>query len=261
MIRNHKPEKKLQHHNQPVPVFYELIDPKKIFGMVGRCGGGYNTTWADWTYSGRMARVNIIREFEEGMNQICGHYEKLEKSILEHGIRDPLIISCGIPIKKKPYHIPPEVMDIIPPNRLLLEGTTGGSRLWVAQKHNIPVPCIVNDYTRKRHSGRLLRNTDEVLELFGDQPMQLSKNPRLGVTVPFDPTKSGFHMNGEWREDQIVRKRAPMWVSIMNKYGYYVDRLSQPVQEILKQEGIVQPTHLKNVFKNEDYSNLKTRGI
>lgn len=236
-----------------LPVYYDLINANEIFGMVGRCGGGYNTVWADWSFPGRNARSNIIREFEQGLNEICGHYEKLEKSILEHGIRDPLIITCGWPVKKKNYNMPPEIKEIQPYKRFLLEGTTGGSRLWVAQKHNMQVPCIINDFSKSKPRGKRLYTQEEIISLFKDKPMALTYNPRYGVNVPFNPTKSGFHLDNKWREDQLVKLRAPLWVKIMNKYGYYVANLNADIHKILHDAGVHQPNDLKVVYDNRKY--------
>ena len=238
-------------NNAPIPVYYDKVDPSRIFGMVGRCGGGYNTIWSDWSPAGRSVREKIIKEFEDGMNKICGHYKKLEASILEHGIRDPVIITCGWPVRKKMHHLPPELINKPPVQRLLLEGTTGGSRLWVAQRHRIPVPCIINDFSRNYNNGEPLRTIQEVVSHYGDPPAQITMTPRAGVNVPFDPTKSGFHMGGKWREDEMVKQRAPLWVSIMNKYGYYVAGLNAHVNQILKDAGVIQPAYLKQAYETE----------
>ena len=34
--------------------YYVELEANKIFGMVGRCGGGYNTVWEDWSPEGRI---------------------------------------------------------------------------------------------------------------------------------------------------------------------------------------------------------------
>ena len=233
-----------------VRVIFDIVDSNRIFGMVGRCGGGHNTVWADWTNNGKLNRSKIIQEFEIGMDKICGHYEKLEASIMDHGMRDPLLVTCGWPIRRQHFHMPPEIAKLPPPTRLLLEGMTGGSRLWVAQKNKMKVPCIINDFTGKWNTGTVLSSKQEVISYFGDEPLALTFNPRRGVSLPFDPNKAGFHMNGEWSESDMVTQRAPLWVSIMNKYGYYVDKLSPSVQKLLADAGVVQPKSLRQKFNN-----------
>jgi hypothetical protein len=213
----------------------------EIFGMVGRCGGGYNTLWADWSEDGRQKRELIMREFEEELDKICGHYSKLEKSILSEGIRDPIIVTCGLPKKRSIEHLPPEMLSQPVSSLLLLEGTTGGSRLYIAQKHNLNIRCIVNDWTGRFKDYPRLQSPDQVKALFKDPPASIKIDNRLGLTVSFDDSRTSYHLDDQWSEERIMPLRAPVWIRIMNKYGYSVDRLSAKVNEILKQSGIVQP--------------------
>jgi hypothetical protein len=226
-------------------VYFTLLDPHTIFGSVGRCGGGYNTVWEDWSPSGRIARENITREYEEGLNAICGHYDKLNASILSEGFRNPLIVTRGYPLKRKTTQIPLEVLKQPLGERYILEGVTGGSRLWVAQEYNIPVPCIVNDRSSERVSNKLVTNSQEALTLFKDPPKSLYLDRRYGIVEAYDNYKSSYHLEDHWLEDDLVKLRAPLWVSLMNKYGYYVYRLQPFVENILKEAGIVQPDNLK----------------
>ena len=66
-----------------------------------------------------------------------------------------------------------------------------------------------------------------------------------GFSVSYDNKQRAHHMEKHWSEEIIVRQRAPLWVSTMNKYGYYVDRLQPFVLDILKDAGVVQPPDLK----------------
>lgn len=229
-------------------VFYAILDPNKIFGSVGRCGGGYNTVWEDWSPEGRQARENIMREYEEGLDKICGHYAKLEKSIIAEGFRNPVIITCGDPVKRKYSNLPPELLRKPKHEWLLLEGVTGGSRLWVAQKHNIPVPCIVNDNTGRFSQGTLITSIEEASKYFKDNPKAAKMDLKRGFQEGYDNSQQAHHMEKWWTESNIVKYRAPLWVSTMNKYGYYVDRLQPFVHEILREAGVEQPTNLKQRY-------------
>jgi hypothetical protein len=236
-----------------IKVYYDILDPNKIFGMVGRCGGGYNTVWEDWTPEGRAARENIMREYEEGLNKICGHYDKLEKSILAEGFLNPLIITCGTPRRKLVRHLPQEVLVKPKEKWLLLEGVTGGSRLWVAQKHNIPVPCIINDFTGNYRSGSRILSVEQARSFFRDKNMTLSLTTQ-GITEAYHNKKTSYHLGPEWNEEDIVKQRAPLWISTMNKYGYYVERLQPFVLRILADAGVVQPENLRKTFGNRGRS-------
>lgn len=229
-----------------IKIYYEILDPNKIFGMVGRCGGGYCTVWEDWSDAGRAARDSIMKEYEIEMNKLCGHYEKLEQSILAEGFRNPVIVNCGFPRRCKMSHLPPEIKFKAPSERLLLEGTTGGSRLWAAQKHNVPIPCFINDFSKQYKGKHRIVNVRQALRYYKDAPKMLRIDRNNGIIEQFDQQKVGSHLGAEWREDKLLMKRAPLYISIMNKHGYYVDKIPPVVQRVLKEVGYEQPEHLKN---------------
>jgi hypothetical protein len=224
-----------------VEVRYVTLPANEIFGMVGRCGGGYNTLWADWSEDGRRKRDLIMQEFEKELDNICGHYSKLEQSILSEGIKDPVIVTCGLPKKRSIKHLPPEMLDRPVQDLLLLEGTTGGSRLYIAQKYNMNIQCIVNDWTGRFKDHPKLGSAEQVKSLFNNPPAVVNIDNKMGLTVSFDDSRTSYHLDDQWSEEKIMPLRAPMWIKIMNKYGYSVDRLSPQVNEILKQSGVVQP--------------------
>ncbi len=225
---------------RPYRVHYVLLPAREIFGMVGRCGGGYNSQWTDWTPRGRQLRELIMKEFEEGLNEICGHYSQLEHSVLTEGIRNPVTITCGRPKKRTMQHLPPEMWTWSPKKLLLLETTTGGSRLHVAQKHNMSIPCIVTDWTGRFANEPEIRNEADARMCYLDQPKSIMFNYSLGFVEGFDQTKVGYHLGEEWSEDRLMPLRAPLWISIMNKYGYRVDRLPKIVLDVLEKNGIDQ---------------------
>lgn len=208
--------------------------------MVGRCGGGHNSVWTDWSATGRVKRKKIIAEFEAGLDKICGHYERLEKSILAEGFRNPITVTCGPPRKRSWDCVPPEMRNADHKNLLFLETTVGGSRLWIAQKHNMTIPCLVNDWTGRFQSHKELANVEEIKRLYADPSKRLAFDNRVGLFESFDTQKVGHHLGSEWSEDKLVLQRAPLWVGIMNKYGYKVDGLPKFVNKILLDAGIDQ---------------------
>lgn len=221
-------------------VRYVLLPARDIFGMVGRCGGGYNTIWTDWTPRGRAKREIIMREFEEGLDAICGHYSRLERSILDEGIRNPVIVTCGYPKRRTMENLPPE-MRVLPPEKLLLlETNMGGSRLWICQKHNMVIPCIVNDWHGRFNDQPEITNESDARICYLDQPKTLEFNNKLGLVEVFDTSKVGHHLGEEWSEDKIMPLRAPLWIRLMNKHGYKVNNLPKIVLEVLEKAGIDQ---------------------
>ena len=226
--------------NLPYRVHFVELPARDIFGMVGRCGGGYNSQWTDWSSEGRRRRELIMKEYEEGLDAICGHYQKLESSILREGIRNPVIITCGPPRRRTWDHLPPEMRSWPQEKLLLLETTMGGSRLHVCQKHNMQIMCIVNDWTGRFRKEPEIRNEAEARLCYLDQPQQIKFDRKLGLTENFSTNKVGYHLGEEWSEDRLMPLRAPLWVGILNKYGYRVEKLPPIVLDVLKKAGIDQ---------------------
>lgn len=222
-------------------VRFVVLPAQDIFGSVGRSGGGYNSQWTDWTPEGRQRRESIMREFEQGLDAICGHYSRLEASILSEGIRNPVTITCGAPRRRTWHHLPPEMRQWPQEKLLLLETTTGGSRLHVCQKHNMQIPCIVSDWTGRFRNEPEIINEQQARMCYLDQPRSIVFDAALGFIESFDTQKVGYHLGEEWSEDRLMPLRAPLWISIMNRYGYKVDRLPQIVEEELRKAGVCQP--------------------
>ena len=235
--------------------YYGKLKANSIFGMVGRCGGGYNTIWQDWSPEGRVARENVMREYEEELNKICGHYAKLEESVLAEGFRNPIIITVGLPRRRQLDYLPPEMREKNPRELLLMEGVTGGSRLHVAQKHDLVVPCIINDFTGRFNNDPnvvKLTNIGHVKKFYKDEPKDIGFYRREGFLEGFDPLKVGSHLGDTWAEDKLRVVRLPMWIQTMNKYGYYVDNLDSGSLQILEDAGYEQPMELLSKVMNPE---------
>jgi hypothetical protein len=225
---------------EPVKVRFAYVRARDIFGMVGRCGGGYNSLWADWSPEGRNKRELVMREYEEELNKICGHYSKLESSILAEGIRNPVVITCGYPKKRSTKHIPPEMLKMPESSLLLLEGTTGGSRLHIAQKYDMTIPCFINDWTGRFDHETEITSEEQARRYYKDQPQLVNIDQISGIIEGFDESRVSYHLGDEWSEDKLMPLRAPMWISIMNKHGYQIDKLSARVEDVLGAAGVVQ---------------------
>lgn len=76
-------------------------------------------------------------------------YTKLEESILKEGFRNPIFCNS------------------------LAEGTfsrVGTSRLWIAKKHRLDVPCIIADYVGRWANLEELKTEQDIRAKFKDQP-------------------------------------------------------------------------------------------
>jgi hypothetical protein len=125
-------------------------------------------------------------------------------------------------------------------NLLLLEGTTGGSRLHIAQKYNMTIPCIVNDWTGRFDHAVEVVSEAQARAYYKDQPKSIQVDPRNGYFESFDDDRVAYHMGEEWAEDRIMPLRAPMWISILNRHGYKIDRIMPRVQAALDSAGVDQ---------------------
>ena len=221
-------------------VRYVYLPARDIFGMVGRSGGGYNTIWSDWSPEGRAARELIMSEYEQQLDELCGHYCRLESSILSEGVRNPVIVTCGLPKNRSVQLLPPELQNQPPDQLLLLETSTGGSRLHVCQKHNLTIPCLVNDWHGRFASEVLVSNDVQAMQYYQDPPKMLKFDRRRGLVEAFDRQKVGYHLGADWSEDRLMPLRAPIWVGIMNRHGYRIDRLPTIVEDVLRNAGIDQ---------------------
>ncbi len=102
----------------------------------------------------------------EKHNARNGFYTQLEASILKDGIRNPIIVVSGFHQKGNDLDKFPEHMR---GSNALYCRDSGCSRLWVAQKNNIDIPCLIAD-ANNRFSDQILLNTEEeVLKYYTDE--------------------------------------------------------------------------------------------
>lgn len=76
-------------------------------------------------------------------------YTKLEESVLKDGFRNPIFCNA------------------------IEQGTfsrVGTSRLWMAKKHKLDVPCVIADYVGKWDHLELLETEEDIRAKFKDQP-------------------------------------------------------------------------------------------
>lgn len=102
--------------------------------------------WSDDTLSLRHKGEEIwIAEFDA----LTKHYSQLEESILKEGVKHPIKVIAGAPFDKLMASQFP--IDVIPPeqrtNKVLSTHQFGGSRVYIAQKHNLSIPCLIYDFS------------------------------------------------------------------------------------------------------------------
>jgi len=161
---------------------YELryiseMDPYLIYNQCGPGSAG-PVGWDEETIKKREVAAE---RYITAMNKKQGFYKKIEASVLKIGFRNPILIRCGWCPPKIICRLPPKMQKNL--NKILVCDSNGGSRLWVAQNHNMKIPCIVQDYTGRFDNEELIPpHTEDILNYFTDKPKKVAINAQgIGV--------------------------------------------------------------------------------
>ncbi|MEM5878051.1 MAG: hypothetical protein QXF12_04185 [Candidatus Aenigmatarchaeota archaeon] len=95
-------------------------------------------------------------------------YDRLEENILKNGILNPILVVCG-QIAKNDWCCLPEFVKKEP----IICYFLGGSRLFIAQKHNLMIPCLVSDFLGKFSDYPSLYHGYEIREKFSNPPKNI----------------------------------------------------------------------------------------
>jgi len=112
-----------------------------------------------------------------------GFYTRLEESILKEGFRNPIFCNA------------------IPEG---LFSRVGTSRLWIAKKHNLEVPCIIADYVNRFPELEELRTEKEIRAKFKDQPNKVELHAETKVGHVWISGLPHYHL-GETEEEYRER--------------------------------------------------------
>lgn len=106
------------------------------------------------------------RLYVDGFNAVASHYRRLEESMIAEGFRNPVVVAAGGLQKRRITEVPPDLRT----NGLICCEYVGGSRLWVAQRLGMEVPCIVNDFGSVLPGAETLPDRAAILAKFKDRP-------------------------------------------------------------------------------------------
>lgn len=151
---------------------YVILSPHKIFNMCGpEHAGPYE--WDDAGLSARRKNAQIYIETKKKF------YTELEESILKEGIKNPILVAAG--------YVPPRKFNMLPPemksdsSKILFCHSNGGSRLYIAQRYNIQIPCIVADFI-DRFNNPEIKTEQELRSYYKDKPIGIQYWDH-GVTI------------------------------------------------------------------------------
>lgn len=106
-----------------------------------------------------LNRIVAVGGRREILEREYKFFTKLEEHIICWGFRNPINVWTNK--KNNPEH----------------DVRYGGSRLWVAQKHKLHIPCIVSDWD-DYWEGVVLNTKDDILNYFMDPPSHIRWGPR-----------------------------------------------------------------------------------
>jgi hypothetical protein len=121
-------------------------------------------------YNYIMSQPSIPKHIDL-INKTNGHFIKIEKHVLENGIRNPIIVNCGWCTTAHLYKLPTEYQK--DQTDLIICEVLGGSRLWVAQRNNLEVPCFINDAIGRFKHCPLIEDAKTALTYFKDKPKRI----------------------------------------------------------------------------------------
>lgn len=130
-----------------------------------------------FTYIQARDIANLLEQSEPAMRRIEGNssfYSRLERSIMQEGFRNPILVSAGF--------CPPNLKCRLPTSMeqndtVLACYRLGGSRLFMAQKHDLRIPCIVSDFIGRFADCELLTTSDDIASKFKDKPAWITFQP------------------------------------------------------------------------------------
>lgn len=154
--------------NKNFHVLFGLINPNNIFNL---CGPDMFGPYGDKEYeiNERNKKANVIISKRNNRDQF---YSKLEKNILKEGFKNPIIIYNSLKLLKNPK-LPNNLKKSFFKNKLVCFNH-GGSRLYIAQKYNIPIPCIIIDHENKlKNIFTELNSIEEIYYQYIDKPEKI----------------------------------------------------------------------------------------
>lgn len=164
---------------RPFRIYYAVLPSKDITNCVAP---GYRHVTGDNTPSGIAERNRAQANYITNLNHKNNFYKKLEESILKEGFVNPVLIQAGYCTQIYRKYLPEDHQRDI--KKALCCDRNGGSRLWVGQKHNLDIPCIISDFCgRFANSGfEELHSQDDVMRKYGVRPKRIIINEH-GVHV------------------------------------------------------------------------------
>jgi hypothetical protein len=155
--------------NYPFSIHFAVLDPNLIYNYCGP----------------------KTQQYIDTLNAENGFYIKLEESVKRTGLRNPILVTSGyqgcpnIKVNRIPSELRNDLQKIIVCDR------NGGSRLWVAQRLGLSIPCIISDWTERFSHEKELFSIPDIMKCYTDTPDEIIVNDH-GVHIRSLPQ---IHLN------------------------------------------------------------------
>lgn len=138
----------------PYQIKFVIINSRKIYNYIG-----------PWDWRDGLERINKRQYiYDRALNW----YNDLEHDILSNGVKNPISVVSGF-LAKNDFRSLPEFAR----KEYLICNIHGGSRLFVCQKHNLDIPCIVSDFNNRFKNAPNLYDVKEIFSLFENKPERI----------------------------------------------------------------------------------------
>lgn len=141
--------------------------------IFNECGPESTGPW-EWSPGAIETRKANAQNVIFQRNKRDNFYTLLESSILKDGFRNPILVCAGWCPPKKHQKLPPPMKNN--KSKILICDRHGGSRLYIAQKHNMEIPCIISDFCNQYKDYPLCKNQNDILAYFRDKPDRIVIN-------------------------------------------------------------------------------------
>jgi hypothetical protein len=169
---------------------YIVVNPSRVFNWLGMENV---TSWAFfpelrkswWKDDTVSIRKKIQELYIKFFDKETNHFSNLEKSLLKDGFHAPVNTITGVPRSMflnetfPKITLPPKLQGN--PNAALCTHTFGGSRVILAKKHNMDIPCFVYDFTDAFPQEKELNTIQQIRTKFPNS-YQVS-NPTSQIVV------------------------------------------------------------------------------
>lgn len=174
-----RPDKMYNHPGDRSYSVYKFKLPSRdIFNYAGPPSAGCHYPDAE---KRQIAEDHYVEQFDKKNDNF---YANLEANVLVNGFRNPILVTRGWAAKSIKIRV-----DKGFPNMdyaaTTFCSTFGGSRLWVASRNKMMIPCIVVDYTDSPLSTDRIDYVGDLYRLFEDMPGPIMFNDdSLRITPP-----------------------------------------------------------------------------